>query len=161
MKTRTQFECMNKECNTILIDRNKDGVRCPRCKGPVNPKPFIPFEEDKDITLTTYKCLCCGYSSKEKVCPICSGAFADTWYIQKHLPKEENKLLVIELDDINAVPKIYYKGEEVTHKMRVSFDWMTKGGKERYPTYIRIEQHDEDSKSLDIKVIQHNHPVEK
>ncbi|MGG3235402.1 hypothetical protein ABEP17_18375 [Priestia flexa] len=54
---------------------------------------------------------------------------------------EESKLLVIELDSINDVPKVYYKGEEITNKMRVDFTWITKNECEKVfgSPYINIE----------------------
>lgn len=35
------------------------------------------------------------------------------------------KLLVIELENETAVPKVIYKGEEITKKVSVAFDWET------------------------------------
>jgi len=40
---------------------------------------------------------------------------------------KEDKLLVIELDSLNAVPTVYYKGEKLKSKMRVDFTWITMG----------------------------------
>jgi hypothetical protein len=42
---------------------------------------------------------------------------------------EEKKepLLRIELDEITSVPKVFYKGEEVTKKVKVQFHWETAG----------------------------------
>lgn len=36
-------------------------------------------------------------------------------------------LLTIELQDETSVPKVFYKGEEIEYKTRVSFDWETEG----------------------------------
>lgn len=36
-------------------------------------------------------------------------------------------LLTIELQDESSVPKVFYKGKEVTAKINVSFDWLTGG----------------------------------
>lgn len=36
-----QYECLNGHCKTITLDyRNRDGLRCPRCDGPVVPMQF-------------------------------------------------------------------------------------------------------------------------
>lgn len=55
MKYNIQFECMDKSCNTVTIGHNRmDGVRCPRCSGPVFPKPFKLGEKvGKDKPLKT------------------------------------------------------------------------------------------------------------
>ena len=38
----------------------------------------------------------------------------------------DNKpLLTIELDEIDSVPKVIYKGEEIKGKVRVAFEWET------------------------------------
>lgn len=54
---------------------------------------------------------------------------------------EQPKLLVIELDTLEAVPKVIFKGEEITHKARVDFTWKTSApNDEIFETpYIRIE----------------------
>lgn len=39
----------------------------------------------------------------------------------------KEKLLVIELDESTSVPRIFYKGEELTGKQEVKFDWNTWG----------------------------------
>uniref|UniRef100_UPI00203CF560 hypothetical protein n=1 Tax=Bacillus cytotoxicus TaxID=580165 RepID=UPI00203CF560 len=76
----------------------------------------------------------------------------------KHEPKQE-PLLQIVLSDIDAAPDVYYKGDKVTGKIRVSFDWATDTDKVLYMTYIHIEHADPDDKRLNTKVIQHNHPL--
>ncbi|GAA0434508.1 hypothetical protein GCM10008934_24940 [Virgibacillus salarius] len=40
--------------------------------------------------------------------------------------KDKASLLVIELENETAVPKVIYKGEEITGKTRVSFEWDTR-----------------------------------
>jgi DNA-directed RNA polymerase subunit RPC12/RpoP len=46
MKYSIQFECMEKECNTVVLGTHRqDGIRCPRCDGPVLPKPFQPIKK--------------------------------------------------------------------------------------------------------------------
>jgi len=46
----------------------------------------------------------------------------------KIMSNEEKKepLLTIELQDESSVPKVFYEGKEITGKVRVSFDWLTK-----------------------------------
>ncbi|GIN74018.1 hypothetical protein J14TS2_44930 [Bacillus sp. J14TS2] len=38
---------------------------------------------------------------------------------------KKKKLLVIELQDENSVPKVFYKGEEIHLKTNITFDWET------------------------------------
>ncbi|MGE6718711.1 hypothetical protein ACQKGD_15225 [Peribacillus frigoritolerans] len=67
-------------------------------------------------------------------------------------------LLTIVLADINIVPVVHYKGEEISMKQRVSFDWITRG--EFFnPTYISVEHQDKETQDLNTKVIQHNQPL--
>lgn len=42
---------------------------------------------------------------------------------KEHLIK--NNLLIIALEDETSVPKVFYKGEEVLFKKRISIDWET------------------------------------
>ncbi|WP_277680350.1 hypothetical protein, partial [Gracilibacillus dipsosauri] len=46
--------------------------------------------------------------------------------------KKDTNLLTIELEDENSVPKVYYKGEEITKKVRVKFEWHTKTDTPRF-----------------------------
>ena len=41
------------------------------------------------------------------------------------LELEPESLLLIELESESSVPKVFYKGEEVTSKVHISFDWDT------------------------------------
>lgn len=41
-----QYECLDEHCKTITLDfRNRDGLRCPKCNGPVVPMPFKPIQK--------------------------------------------------------------------------------------------------------------------
>lgn len=40
------------------------------------------------------------------------------------------KFLTIELDNINSVPRVFYKGEEVTNKVLIQFQWQTRKDEE-------------------------------
>jgi hypothetical protein len=44
----------------------------------------------------------------------------------EELNNSANKFLVIELDSIDKVPRVFYKGKEITGKLRVYFDWETR-----------------------------------
>lgn len=39
------------------------------------------------------------------------------------------KLLVIELENEESVPKVFYEGEEIKHKVNIQFNWVTKTDK--------------------------------
>lgn len=73
---------------------------------------------------TYYRCDQCGRTYDNvpgKVrCPDCVDS---TFTVLQEQPKQA--LLAIELQDETSVPRVFYKGEEVTHKIHVSFDWDT------------------------------------
>lgn len=94
-------------------------------------------------------------------CPKCNG---DCIYVGEHKIEQHDKdlwteqdkpLLTIELHNESSVPKVFYKGEEVTRKTNITFDWEqdsdTFGGLtyaiERYisgegvPVKERLERH--------------------
>lgn len=71
-----------------------------------------------------------------------------------HLPKAP--LIQIELESIDNVPKVFYKGEEITQKIHVSFDWSTQTEKTVASPMINIEYADVTSKRINIKRISHN-----
>lgn len=70
-------------------------------------------------------------------------------------------LLQIKLDDINSVPEVYYNGDKIDKKVRVSFDWKTREDVYDYNSpYIHVEYADfkEEIDYCGTKTIQHNHP---
>ncbi|GAB1769059.1 hypothetical protein [Priestia megaterium] len=73
-----------------------------------------------------------------------------------------NKFLTIELDDINSVPKVYYKDEEITDKVRIDFSWKTKGNSiEQWGPCISIEYYIKGEKGIpNLHTIQSNQPIE-
>ncbi|MEC3659225.1 hypothetical protein ABEY13_06390 [Bacillus velezensis] len=48
-------------------------------------------------------------------------------------------LLTIELTDEQSVPRIIYKGEEITNRIAVDFEWRTKDADQCGSTYYRIK----------------------
>ncbi|QNH45658.1 hypothetical protein H7F26_09470 [Bacillus sp. PAMC28748] len=62
------------------------------------------------------------------------------------LSKEKPPLLQIELDDIDSVPRVFYKGKEIKRKIRVDFSFLTNDDTGFRPTHIDIEYIDEESK---------------
>ncbi|WP_339225896.1 hypothetical protein [Bacillus sp. FSL P4-0290] len=51
------------------------------------------------------------------------------------------KLLTIELTDEQSIPRVIYKGEELTGRVAVEFLWHTDNANGKVPTYINIEKH--------------------
>ncbi|PRS08066.1 hypothetical protein C6W27_22930, partial [Bacillus paralicheniformis] len=52
------------------------------------------------------------------------------------LSKEKPPLLQIELDDIDSVPRVFYKGKEIKRKIRVDFSFLTNDDTGFRPTHI-------------------------
>ncbi|WP_426443920.1 hypothetical protein [Staphylococcus xylosus] len=46
-------------------------------------------------------------------------------FLKKKIGKDEN-LLVIKQKDVNSVPTVIYKGEEISLKKHINFEWDTK-----------------------------------
>ncbi|MGX5628214.1 hypothetical protein [Bacillus cereus] len=79
---------------------------------------------------------------------------------QMNVVKDENEpLLQIVLSDIDSVPIVHYKGEEIKGKVRISFDWKTDGQYYKSGPYIHIEHVPADNKRFNTEIIQHNHPI--
>ena len=57
---------------------------------------------------------------------------------------DPDPLLTIELESEIAVPKVFYKGEEVTSKIQINFDWSTKGLKDPGGMKFNIEYGDDE-----------------
>ena len=53
--------------------------------------------------------------------------------------KDKKPLLTIELQDETSVPKVFYKGEEITNKVNVSFDWDTSDARNPHGLTYAIE----------------------
>lgn len=71
-------------------------------------------------------------------------------YRPRYLNKPKDNLLVIELKDIDSVPKVYYKGERVFNKglNEVSYHWKSRGGLVDYGKQsINIKGLDKDGRS--------------
>ncbi|PFV45623.1 hypothetical protein COL03_03950 [Bacillus thuringiensis] len=73
-------------------------------------------------------------------------------------PHEELLLQIVQ-SDVDAVPVLLYKGEEIKGKGRVSLGWKTDGQYHKSGLYIHIEHVEGSKKCFNIKTIQHNHPI--
>ncbi|MED3542040.1 hypothetical protein ABEX53_07720 [Bacillus toyonensis] len=117
-------------------------------------------------------CLACDYQIKTyispeeeyqevTVCPKCNGAFVDMFRLVKYKQSNESvePLLQIVQSDIDAVPVVLYKGEEIKGNIRISFDWKTDGHHHKSGPYIHIEHVEDSTKCINTKIVQHNHPI--
>ncbi|GCF83389.1 hypothetical protein [Bacillus cereus] len=123
----------------------------------------------------TSKCLASGhqdrvnYPSKEEYqevtfCPKCNDAFVGMFKLGKYkqsddIKDNEEPLLTITLKDIDAVPIVHYKGEQIDRKLRVAFDWEAQSMDKINRTYIHVEHVPTDNKCCNTEIIQHNHPI--
>ncbi|QHZ46989.1 hypothetical protein [Bacillus sp. NSP9.1] len=55
------------------------------------------------------------------------------------LSKEKPPLLRIELDDINSIPHVLYKGEKITDRIEIDFEWRTADAEHIGSAYFRIK----------------------
>lgn len=120
-------------------------------------------------------CLVCGYKDKVQheskkdykeitVCPKCNGAFIDMFKLGKYkqldnTKRNEEPLLQIVQSDINSVPVVHYKGQQIDKNIRISFDWKTGDLNSMSSSYIHIEHVEPEEKHFNTKTIQHNHPI--
>jgi len=115
-----------------------------------------------------YECIHCGKSEHIRLgkkdykevtrCPRCKGMYVDLWYMAKyrHLKNTnpEYDFLAIKLLDENSVPRVFYKGEEVFEKVKISFDWETQTD-ELGGTKIHIEHYKDDNKNIHLETTNH------
>ncbi|MGN7209829.1 hypothetical protein ACTHRW_19350 [Bacillus velezensis] len=69
-------------------------------------------------------------------------------------------LLKIELDDIDSVPHVFYKGEQIEKIINADFSYLTNTDLIK-PTYIDIEYMDDDSELRTKAIVYNRHPYEK
>lgn len=79
--------------------------------------------------------------------------------MHKQSNDNEVPLLQVLQSNIDAVPVVLYKGEEIKGKVRISFDWKTDGYYYKSGPYIHIEHVEDSNKCVNTKTIQHNHPI--
>lgn len=53
--------------------------------------------------------------------------------------KPKPNLLTIELTDEQSIPRVVYKGEEITGRIAIDFEWRTRDDKQIGGTYFRIK----------------------
>lgn len=55
----------------------------------------------------------------------------------------QSTLFTIELETETSIPKVFYKGEEITGRIQINFDWITKGSRDLGGMKFNIEHADE------------------
>ncbi|ARW43707.1 hypothetical protein MHH84_18550 [Bacillus sp. FSL K6-1109] len=65
--------------------------------------------------------------------------------------KKATPLLQIELEDIDSVPRVFYKGEKITNRIAIDFEWRTGGADKVGSTYIRIKHGNDPDKALAVE----------
>ncbi|MED4559439.1 hypothetical protein [Bacillus subtilis] len=60
-------------------------------------------------------------------------------------------LLQIELEDIDSVPRVFYKGEKITNRIAIDFEWRTRGDDKAGSTYIRIKHGNDSDKGIAVE----------
>lgn len=152
----------------IKTSHNRDGMSCPVC----SCGHLIPLRDERSreeiVTRAKYKCLSCEHSDfvrgkrecyqEVRLCPECNGLYVDMWVIHKyaHLKEQDTSgnLLEIKLNDEVSVPQVFYKGEEITKKVKVTFFWETDTEEYGGMRYM-IEHVDENVNVPNIKMISH------
>lgn len=145
------LDCNNAEIIECTKEEHKEELECPRCKGKLvdvwNIGKYLPKYLNKvaEPTISLNR-----IESEGDL-----GIYAPIRVAGINV--KEAPLLQIELENINSVPRVFYKGEEIKYKMEVAFEWGT-GTPETYtPAYIRIKHWDrEEDKRINSKTIQHN-----
>ncbi|ASB90844.1 MULTISPECIES: hypothetical protein [Bacillus] len=66
-------------------------------------------------------------------------------------PLNKSPLLQIELEDIDSVPRVFYKGEKITNRIAIDFEWRTGGADKVGSTYIRIKHGNDPDKALAVE----------
>lgn len=86
-----------------------------------------------------HECHCCGFGKE----------FASKKDMEQYRCQcNKQPLLTIELQDEISVPKVLYKGEEITNKVNVLFDWDTSNGLSPSGLTYAIEHIETGSKQL-------------
>jgi hypothetical protein len=68
----------------------------------------------------------------------------------------DTKFLLIELDSVTSVPRVFYKGEELTGKVMVNFNWKTQTDRAVASPAIYIKHMEEVNGRLITNTIGHN-----
>lgn len=122
------FPC-NRESVVLPSDPRKDGRACSQCGGHLHVKRPIAIEDTKS-------------AGQIKLDVDCEDALKGLKAVQREAKKAtaalkeleateaimtQGKLLTIQLDRADSVPKVIYKGEEIKGKASVNFEWKTQG----------------------------------
>ncbi|WP_339179239.1 hypothetical protein [Oceanobacillus sp. FSL W7-1293] len=137
--------CMMCNCSTSTIgskNNSPEVIECPECGGPfVDKFHYAKYKQQHKPDVFD---------------PLDSLAYileqANKAVEEAKEAKENNPvpLLTIELEDMNSVPVVKYKGEELVHKTHVKFDWEQKTDKSFGGVEFDIEHHVSEAKQNKI-----------
>ncbi|MEK5173222.1 hypothetical protein NST63_08515 [Heyndrickxia sp. FSL W8-0496] len=170
MKPKFQLECIDKECRTITIAKGNehlDGIRCPRCNGPVLSKPFkrkpikvterAIYVRGKIIEFNKEHCFDLTPDQVETVLDLYDGYKERKCLVQEvdlSNEKDFTKLLVIELDSYDSVPRVLFEGEEIKRMIDLKFKWETDTSVPKPPRiFIKHAEKECGEKPIPIKTI--------
>lgn len=109
----------------------------------------------------SYVCLTCGrvdifrtQDTLEDVrkCENCGGHSTLNDLTVRSIP-EPQPLLSIEVMDMNSVPRVIYKGEDVTGKVSINYEWMTKGASSGTHSYELEYFNGKDDETVTLKKV--------
>lgn len=128
--------CLFCNCSTSTIEgKNKrpEVIECPECGGPfVDKFHYAKYEQQNKPDV---------FDPLDSLAYIIERA---SKAVEKAKEVKENNpvpLLTIELEDMNSVPVVKYKGEEFGPKIHVKFDWETKTEKDFGGVEFDIKHH--------------------
>lgn len=61
--------------------------------------------------------------------------------------EKSTPLISITQESVYSVPKVYIRGEEITDKVEIKFNWVESEDKDSYNTNIKVRYYDEDLKN--------------
>ncbi|WFB57481.1 hypothetical protein [Paenibacillus sp. BR1-192] len=104
-----------------------------------------------------YDCNLCGkgkavskvrncYGTELGICGYCYGVVAKGIIVEE--PQVNEPLLIIEVEDMESVPTVRYKGEKVEGKIDVSYSWETSDAFNRGSHKVHIKHFDKDQNSV-------------
>ncbi|MFD1416814.1 hypothetical protein [Oceanobacillus jeddahense] len=136
---------MERFYKSFILDLHKEGVPAEEIASQV---PYTI----KDVQSTIYS----NYNKPDAFDPLDGLAYvleqANKAVEEAQEAKKNNPipLLTIELEDMNSVPVVKYKGEELGHKTYVKFDWEQKTDKSFGGVEFDIEHHVSKAKQNEI-----------
>ncbi|MGP9043357.1 hypothetical protein [Cytobacillus kochii] len=126
------LDCNNAEIIECTKEEHKEEIECPRCKGKLvdvwNIGKYLPKYLNKvaEPTMSLNR-----IESEGDL-----GIYAPIRVAG--IKVKEAPLLQIELDTYGSVPRVFHKGEEITGKVSIDFNWITDEEDLKYGPYIKL-----------------------